>query len=245
MKNPGAAMLVIGDEILSGRTKDRNVAHLATELGTIGIDLREVRIVPDERNRIVESLNELRRVHDYVFTCGGIGPTHDDITSQSIAVAFGCDFAVNEDARKIIADRARSQGLEMNEARLRMARMPVGADLIRNSVSGAPGFVVENVYVLAGIPVIFRAMLSTLLPELSGGKPFHSRTVEVRRPEGELAGPLGEIASQSPDLSIGSYPFAVGGIYGARIVVRGKDPASVDRAMESIKQAFASDVFVE
>ena len=245
MNNPGAAMLVIGDEILSGRTKDRNVSHLAAELGTIGVDLREVRIVPDEQDRIVESVNSLRRSHDYVFTCGGIGPTHDDITSQSIAVALGREFAVNEKARKIIADRARSQGLAMNEARLRMARMPVGSKLIRNSVSGAPGFIVENVHVLAGVPVIFRAMLSTLLPELGGGRPFHSMTVEVRRPEGELAGRLGEIASQSPELSIGSYPFSSDGIFGARVVVRGMDLASVERTMERIKQASAGDVFVE
>ncbi len=242
MINPGAAMLVIGDEILSGRTRDRNVSHLATEIGKVGIDLREVRIVPDEQDHIVRSVNTLRRRYDYVFTSGGIGPTHDDITSEAIAVAFDRRFVINDRARQVIEDRARTYGMEINNARLRMARMPADVRLIDNSVSGAPGFIIGNVHVLAGVPRIFRAMLATLIPQLKGGRPFHSMTVEVRRPEGELAAELARIAAQEPNLGIGSYPFSDRGILGSRVVVRGQDRSRVRLVTRRIRQTFASDV---
>ena len=242
MINPGAAMLVIGDEILSGRTRDCNVSHLATEIGKVGIDLREVRIVPDDQDHIVEAVNILRRRYDYVFTSGGIGPTHDDITSEAMAVAFDRQFGINERARQVIEARARAYGMEINDARLRMARMPVDVRLIDNSVSGAPGFIIGNVHVMAGVPRIFRAMLATLIPQLKGGKPFHSMTVEVRRPEGELAAELARIAAREPALQIGSYPFSDQGIFGARIVIRGQDRSLVRQVNDRIRQAFASDV---
>ncbi|UWQ21881.1 molybdopterin-binding protein [Jannaschia sp. W003] len=240
MPNPTAAMLVIGDEILSGRTRDGNTHHLAGRLGDSGIDLREARTVPDEQPRIVEALNALRGAYDHVFTSGGIGPTHDDITADAVGAAFGVPVDVRDDARTILAAHYASTGKELNEARLRMARVPEGATLIDNPVSAAPGFTVGNVHVMAGVPAIFAAMVESVLPTLQGGTPPVSASVRVERGEGDLAGPLGELAARYPDLSFGSYPFQdADGRHGANLVVRGADGARVAEAEAALRAAFA------
>jgi molybdenum cofactor synthesis domain-containing protein len=207
MPNPTAAMLVIGDEILSGRTRDTNTAHLAARLTETGIDLREVRVVADVQAEIVAALNALRARYDHVFTSGGIGPTHDDITADAVAAAFGVGIDVREDARAILAANYRNPEVELNAARLRMARIPDGASLIDNPVSKAPGFTIGNVHVMAGVPAVFHAMVESVLPTLKGGAPLRSLSLRVMRPEGEIAGPLGAIAAANPDVAIGSYPF--------------------------------------
>ena len=204
MPNPTAAMLVIGDEILSGRTRDSNMHHLAGELTRHGIDLREVRIVSDVRSAIVEAVRALSERYDHVFTSGGIGPTHDDITADSVAEAFGVHIDVREDARALLEAHYARTGTELNEARLRMARIPDGAALIDNPVSTAPGFSIGNVHVMAGVPAIFQAMVESVLPGLTGGVPLQSRTRRIDRAEGEIAGPLSRIALAHPELSIGS-----------------------------------------
>ena len=236
--NPTAAFLVIGDEILSGRTKDANINFLATELVAIGIDLKEVRIVPDEKLSIVANLNHFRNNLDLVFTSGGIGPTHDDLTAEAVAEAFGLQLEINQKAKEIIQSRAQNQGLEFNEARMRMARIPPGAKLIDNPVSGAPGFVIENVYVLAGVPRIFRAMVGNVIKELPHGKKLLSKTVKVHQPEGEIAGKLSIIASENPEVSIGSYPFFEEGKLGANVVVRGKNIDLVNSVETTLKKVF-------
>ncbi|MBL4807476.1 MAG: competence/damage-inducible protein A [Rhodobacteraceae bacterium] len=227
MANPTAAMLVIGDEILSGRTQDTNSNHLATNLTEIGIDLREIRVVGDAPAQIITALNALRGQFDYVFTSGGIGPTHDDITADCIAKAFGIGISIRDDARAILASHYANRK-DLNEMRLRMARIPDGATLIDNPVSKAPGFQVENVYVMAGVPAVFHAMLASILPTLIGGTPLLSFTVRIEQPEGTLAGPLAEIAAQHPDVAIGSYPFMQNGVYGSNLVARCPDPALLE-----------------
>jgi molybdenum cofactor synthesis domain-containing protein len=239
MPNPSAAMIVIGDEILSGRTRDSNMHHLAQQLSEVGIDLREVRMIGDERGTIIAAVQALARAHDHVFTSGGIGPTHDDITADCIAAAFDREIDVRDDARQILAEFYRKTGTELNQARLRMARIPEGATLIDNPVSAAPGFRVENVHVMAGVPAVFQAMVASVLPTLTGGAPLISETLRVERGEGDIAGPLGEVAEAHPDLSIGSYPFQRNGRFGAHLVVRGEDRAEVDRAMARLKAIFA------
>ncbi|MEM7470666.1 MAG: molybdopterin-binding protein [Pseudomonadota bacterium] len=237
MSNPTAAMLVIGDEILSGRTRDANMHHLACQLTEAGIDLQEVRVVADVHDRIVAAVQALSAGYDYVFTSGGIGPTHDDITADAIGAAFGADVDVREDARALLAAHYAKTGSELNEARLRMARIPDGADLIDNPVSTAPGFKLENVHVMAGVPSIFNAMVQSVLPTLTGGAPLLSETLRVERGEGDLAGPLGAVAADMPDLSFGSYPFQRDGVHGANIVVRGTDPAQLRGAIEKLQTA--------
>ena len=207
MANPTAAMLVIGDEILSGRTRDINANVLAVALTAHGIDLSEVRFVPDVEVHIVEALNALRARFDHVFTSGGIGPTHDDITADCVAKAFGVGIDVREDARAILATNYADPERELNEARLRMARIPDGAALIDNPISKAPGFSLGNVHVMAGVPKIFAAMLEGLLPGLAGGAPVRSVSVRVERPEGLVAGPLADFAKAYSDVSVGCYPF--------------------------------------
>ena len=238
MPNPTAAMLVIGDEILSGRTRDANMFHLAGELAKIGIDLMEVRVVGDDHDAIVSSVNALREHHDHVFTSGGIGPTHDDITADSIAAAFGQPIDVREDARIILEVHCKRMGIELNAARLRMARIPEGATLIDNPVSSAPGFVLGNVHVMAGVPVIFEAMVASVLPTLVGGSPVLSESIRIDRPEGEIAGPLKRIAESHADLSIGSYPFVTDGRFGVNLVVRGTDPKLLRSAMDELLTTF-------
>ncbi|WP_320177924.1 molybdopterin-binding protein [Roseovarius pacificus] len=238
MPNPTAAMLVIGDEILSGRTRDANMNHLARELTSHGIDLQEVRIVSDDAAAITAAVQALGAAYDHVFTSGGIGPTHDDITAENVARAFGLPISVRADARAILQSHYDRQGLELNEARLRMARIPDGASLIDNPISAAPGFSIENVHVMAGVPSIFNAMLAGLLPTLTGGAPVLSQSLLVYRGEGDIAGPLGDLATRYPDLSIGSYPFQRDGVFGAQIVVRGQDGAQVDAAMSELNRIF-------
>ena len=231
MSNPTAAILVIGDEILSGRTRDANMHYLAGELATKGIDLKEARIVPDVQDAIVGALNALRARYDHVFTSGGIGPTHDDITADAVAAAFGLPLHVRDDARELLARHYDRSGLEFNEARMRMARIPEGAVLIDNPISTAPGFSLENVHVMAGVPNIFQAMVASLLPRLTGGRPLLSQTLRIERGEGSVAKPLAALAAEFDDLSFGSYPFIQNGAYGTNIVVRGTDAGRLDAAI--------------
>jgi molybdenum cofactor synthesis domain-containing protein len=231
MPNPTAAMLVIGDEILSGRTRESNMHHLAGELTRIGVDLKEVRVVSDDQDAIVSALNALRGAFDTVFTSGGIGPTHDDITADSVAAAFGVGIDVRADARAVLQAHYDRAGTELNAARLRMARIPDGAALIDNPVSAAPGFSLGNVHVMAGVPSIFQAMVASVLPQVVGGAPVQSRTMRVLRGEGDVAAPLSRLAEAYPDLSIGSYPFQADGAYGTHVVVRGTDAARIEAAM--------------
>ncbi|MEH6646441.1 competence/damage-inducible protein A [Sulfitobacter sp.] len=239
MTNPTAAMLVIGDEILSGRTRDANMYHLAGQLTEAGITLAEVRIVADDRDAIIAAVQALSEAHDMVFTSGGIGPTHDDITADCMAVAFGQSIDVRDDARAILQAHYDKSGTELNEARLRMARIPADATLIENPVSSAPGFTIGNVHVMAGVPSVFTAMVASVLPTLTGGAPVISKTLTVHRGEGDIAGPLGELAQAYPSLSMGSYPFMRDGSYGANIVVRGQDEGLLDEAMAKLTAAFA------
>ncbi|MEP5155547.1 molybdopterin-binding protein [Planktotalea sp.] len=234
MSNPTAAMLVIGDEILSGRTRDANMYHLAGVLTSHGIDLKEVRVVSDDAPAIVSAVRALSSGFDHVFTSGGIGPTHDDITADCIAEAFGASIDVRDDARDLLAAHYKRQGSELNEARLRMARIPAPATLIDNPVSIAPGFTIENVHVMAGVPSVFCAMVASVMPTLTGGAPLLSKSLRIQRGEGDIAGPLGKLADDYPDLSIGSYPFQKDGIYGSNIVMRGHDSAQIDAAIERL-----------
>ncbi len=220
-----AALVVIGDEILSGRTQDQNVAQLALWLNDHGIKLAEVRIVPDDMERIGVAVNALRTAHDYLFTTGGIGPTHDDITVDAIAAAFGVPVVVHPEARAILEDyyRSRPGGMELTEARLRMARVPEGAELIPNPSSGAPGVKMGNVYILAGVPYIAASMLQALTGKLEGGRPVVSVTVGARAPESDVADLLRETEAANPGVAIGSYPFFKEGRYGANFVIRSED----------------------
>lgn len=238
MTNPKAAMLVIGDEILSGRTRDANMYHLAGELTKVGIDLTEVRVVSDDKGAIVRAVNDLRAAFDYVFTSGGIGPTHDDITADCIAESFGVDIDVREDARQVLALNYENGVDDLTDARLRMARIPDGATLIDNLISRAPGFSLENVHVMAGVPNIFAGMVQNLIPSLTHGAEVVSDSFRADLPESTIADPLGKIAVAFPDLSVGSYPFFQDGKHGANLVVRGTDPAQVAAAIEQIKFTF-------
>jgi len=231
--NPTAAILLIGDEILSGRTKDSNGNHLAIQLTAIGIDLKEIRVVSDDHAVIVNTLNALRAAYTHVFTSGGIGPTHDDITADAVAAAYGVGISVRDDARAILATNYDDPA-DLNEMRLRMARIPVGASLIDNPISKAPGFSLGNVHVMAGVPTIFEAMVAGLLPTLSGGAPLLSISVRVERPEGAVAAALAEIATHFPSLSLGSYPFVAGNVFGTNIVARGTDRALLTAAEAEI-----------
>ncbi len=239
MTNPTAAMLVIGDEILSGRTRDANMHHLAGQLTEAGIDMTEVRIVSDDAPAIIAAVQALSASYSHVFTSGGIGPTHDDITADCIAAAFDTPIDIRDDARALLQAHYDRSGQELNTARLRMARIPDGATLIDNPVSTAPGFTLGNVHVMAGVPSVFQAMIASVLPTLSGGAPLLSRSLRVVRGEGDIAGPLGEFAARHPDLSVGSYPFQKDGIYGANLVVRGQDAAALDAAMAELGTVFA------
>lgn len=238
MPNPRAAMLVIGDEILSGRTRDANMHYLANEFTKQGIDLKEVRVVSDEAEDIVAALNALRAAYDVVVTSGGIGPTHDDITADCVAQAFGAHIDVRDDARTLLQAHYDRQGVEFNAARQRMARIPDGASLIDNPVSIAPGFSMENVHVMAGVPAVFQAMVASLLPSLTGGDPVLSQSLRIDRGEGEIAEPLANLAAKYPELSFGSYPFQRNGVYGANIVIRGTDGGQIDHAMAELTQLF-------
>ena len=238
MPNPSAAMLVIGDEILSGRTRDANMHYLAGQLTERGIDLKEVRVVSDDPDAIIAAAKALSQGYDHVFTSGGIGPTHDDITADCIAAAFGAAIDVRDDARALLQAHYDRSGQELNAARLRMARIPDGAKLIDNPVSTAPGFSLGNVHVMAGVPSVFQAMVASILPTLTGGAPLLSRTLRLVRGEGDIAGPLGQFASDYPTLSVGSYPFQKDGVYGSNIVVRGSDVHELEQAMAALAAIF-------
>jgi molybdenum cofactor synthesis domain-containing protein len=238
MQTPTAAMLVIGDEILSGRTRDSNMHFLARALTDHGIRLSEARVVPDVHDRIVAAVRELSAAHDQVFTSGGIGPTHDDITADAVAEAMGVAIAVRADARALLQAHYDARGQELNEARLRMARIPEGAALIDNPISAAPGFSIGNVHVMAGVPVIFEAMVASVLPRLTGGPPMLSQSLRLMRGEGDIAAALGQLAADHPEVSIGSYPFHKDGMHGTNIVVRSQDGAAVDRVVAALGRLF-------
>ena len=202
-----AGVLVIGDEILSGRTKDKNIGYIAEYLTALGIDLMEVRVVGDEESAVIDALNALRHRYTYVFTTGGIGPTHDDITADCVAKAFGVSIDVDPRALAIMQERLASTGTEMNDARLRMTRIPKGADLVLNKVSGAPGMWIGNVIVMAGVPSIMQAMLDEVAPRLKTGVRMLAETIRADAREGDIGTELGEIAKANPQVAIGSYPF--------------------------------------
>src|SRR5690606_20362226 len=231
-----AAVLLIGDEILSGRTKDLNLAYIAQFLAARGIDVREARVVPDVEAEIVAALNALRARYTYVFTTGGIGPTHDDITADAVARAFGVPISHHPEAVRLLQEHFREIGREANEARMRMARLPEGAEMIPNPVSRAPGFHIGNVFVLAGVPKIMQAMLDELAPKLEQGRLLHSRTVLAEVAEGDLATGLGTIQAAYPAVAIGSYPFERDGQYGADIGVRSSEVTQLDAAETAVRK---------
>jgi molybdenum cofactor synthesis domain-containing protein len=236
--NITAAILVIGDEILSGRTKDRNIGYIAEYLSGIGVDLREVRVVPDVSVEIVDAINALRRRYSYLFTTGGIGPTHDDITADAVAAAFG--VPIDEDPRAIAMMLTRYKSEDLNAARRRMARIPAGADLIPNSVSSAPGFKMDNVIVMAGVPTVMQAMLDAVAPYLQSGTKMIVETIDAGGlPEGVYAAPLGELASAHLGVSIGSYPSFRDGRFQNQIVVRSKDAAALLPAVSAVRDLVA------
>ncbi|PZN59269.1 MAG: competence/damage-inducible protein A [Proteobacteria bacterium] len=234
-----AAMLVIGDEILSGRTKDRNIGYLADMMTAIGIDLKEVRIVPDEEDAIVSALNEIRTRYTYVFTTGGIGPTHDDITADAVAKAFGVPCEYDAKAYALLEESYARRGMEFTEARKRMARMPRGAEHIDNPVSVAPGFRIGNVHVMAGVPSIFQAMLDNVVPTLKTGTRMLSATVHCPVGEGTIGGPLAEIQHRHPDTIIGSYPKYGEGKFWTELVVRARNPQALEAARAEVEAMVA------
>jgi molybdenum cofactor synthesis domain-containing protein len=245
-----AAVLVIGDEILSGRTKDKNIGYIADYLTALGIDLREVRVVPDIEEEIVGAVNALRAKYTYLFTTGGIGPTHDDITADCVAAAFGAPLEFHPEAVAILKERLARTGGELNEARMRMARIPRGASLVYNKVSGAPGFWLDNVIVMAGIPAVMQGMLDEVAPKLKTGAKLLSETIRADAKEGDVGTELGVIAKANPDTIIGSYPFFDEKLGpNTNIVVRSRDPqklaaakAAVEAMLAKIKSKLAAPV---
>lgn len=230
-----AGLLVIGDEILSGRTKDQNIAAIAARLTAVGIRLIEVRVVADDEAAIVAAVDALRRRYTYLFTTGGIGPTHDDITADSIAKAFGVVIDVDPRAVALMQPYYESRGLELTPARLRMARIPSGAELVANSVSVAPGFRIANVIVLAGVPSVMQAMLEEVLPTLATGARMLSRSIEVARPESEIAGLLAAHQRANPDVTMGSYPWYREGRVGTELVLRSIDAERLEEVFSQLR----------
>ena len=229
-----AAALIIGNEILSGRTRDRNLAFLGERLNEIGIRLMEARVVPDHDEAIVAAIDALRARYDYVFTTGGIGPTHDDITADCVARAFGVDIDYHPEVYAMLKAHFEARGLEANEARMRMARIPHGARLIDNELSLAPGFEIGNVFVLAGVPSIARRMFDAAEKRLAGGAPMRSRALRVHVGEGQVAADLGALQAAFPEVEIGSYPWSEDGAYGTSLVLRCASPARLDEAFASV-----------
>lgn len=228
-----AGIVIIGNEVLSGRTQDTNLNYLATGLGTIGIRVAEARVIPDVEAVIIETVNSMRQQYDYVFTTGGIGPTHDDITSASIAKAFGVKLVRHKEAEAILHRYYKPE--DRNEARMKMADTPEGANLILNPVSAAPGFCIGNVYVMAGVPRIMQAMFDSLKHELKQGKPVVSREIAAYMTEGSIAKPLGEIQARYPEVDIGSYPFIRDKRLGTSLVVRSDDKVALEKAYTEVK----------
>jgi molybdenum cofactor synthesis domain-containing protein len=229
-----AAVLIIGDEILSGRTQDINTSYIAKFLGTLGIDLKEARVVGDVEDEIVAALNALRARYTYVFTTGGIGPTHDDITADAVARAFGVGIDYHPEAMAMLAARYKDPS-DFNDMRKRMARVPLTAELVRNAASVAPGFRIGNVFVMAGVPTIMRAMLEDIEPKLTRGAPVHSKTVQARLAEGRIAANLNEIQKNYPELAIGSYPYYREDGFGVQLVARGRNAEKVEAAAREIE----------
>jgi molybdenum cofactor synthesis domain-containing protein len=232
-----AALLVIGDEILSGRTKDKNIGYIADYLTALGLDLMEVRIVGDKEEAIIDALNALRHRYTYVFTTGGIGPTHDDITADCVAKAFGVPIDVDPRALAILQERLATTKIEMNDARLRMTRIPKGADLVLNKVSGAPGMWIGNVIVMAGVPTIMQAMLDEVAPKLNTGVRMLTETIRADAREGDIGTQLGEIAQANPQVAIGSYPF-FDPQHGpnTNVVLRARDAQKLASAKRSVEE---------
>jgi molybdenum cofactor synthesis domain-containing protein len=240
-----AALIVIGDEILSGRTEDKNISYVAKHLTAIGIQLMEVRIVPDVADEIIAAVNALRVRYNYVFTTGGIGPTHDDITADSIAKAFGVEIDVDERALALMKPYYERRRLELTPARLRMARIPKGADIVNNALSIAPGFRLGNVIVMAGIPSVMQVMLDDASKHLKTGKRMLSQTFELLRPEGEIAEVFGAHQQEFPDVVMGSYPFSRDArIYGTQLVLRSTDPARLAAASEGLEHKLRARGFL-
>jgi molybdenum cofactor synthesis domain-containing protein len=235
---PTAAILIIGNEILSGRTQDINLNFLAKELTGLGIRLAEARVIPDIESVIVETLNAVRRKYTYVFTTGGIGPTHDDITSECVAKAFGIPYGRHKEAEKLLLGFYKPEMI--NAARMKMADMPLTAELITNAVSVAPGFRVENVYVMAGVPNIMRAMWDGIKPTLQGGPPVRARTLVIGLGEGTVAEEFGALQKRYPEVDMGSYPFVRNNSFGTSLVLRSADTARLDAAFEELKTYIAS-----
>ena len=227
-----ASILIIGNEILSGRTQDTNTSTLATWLNSIGVSVAEVRVIPDVEETIVETLNFLRSTYDYVFTTGGIGPTHDDITAQSVSKAFGIKYEAHKEAFKIL--EAYYEPGKFNDGRQKMAWMPENANLILNPTSGAPGFNVENVFSLPGVPSILKSMLGGLTNRIVGGEPIKSLTISLRTVESEIANSLTEVQNNNVDVEIGSYPFFHAGKLGVSIVIRSEDQSKIDKCNSQI-----------
>ena len=230
-----AAVMVIGDEILSGRTKDKNIGYIASHCTSIGIQLREVRIVPDIEDEIVDAVNGLRAKYTYVFTTGGIGPTHDDITADSISKAFGVGIDVDQRALDLLMPYYKKRGSEITPGRLRMARIPDGGELIENSISVAPGFMLDNVIVMAGIPNIMQVMLDAVTPRLRKGRMMHARAVDLDHPEGAVAEMLGAHQDAYPDVSMGSYPTMKDNKPCTQLVLRSINEARLDEATVGLK----------
>ena len=237
-----AAILIIGNEILSGRTQDTNTSTLATWLNSIGVKVNEVRIIPDQEDIIVETLNLLRKSNNYVFTTGGIGPTHDDITAQSVAKAFGLKYELHKEGYKIL--EAYYQPGEFNEGRQKMIWMPANADLILNPTSGAPGFSVKNVFCLPGVPSIMKSMLGGLKNKIVGGDPILSYTISLNTVESEIANSLTKVQEENQDVEIGSYPFFHAGKLGVSIVLRSENQSKIDQCNSQILK-FVSDKKIE
>ncbi|MEO0730880.1 MAG: molybdopterin-binding protein [Pseudomonadota bacterium] len=225
-----AAILVIGDEILSGRTEDQNIGYIAQHCTAVGIQVREVRVVPDDEDEIVGAINTLRSKFDYVFTTGGIGPTHDDITADCVAKAFGVGIDIDPRAEALLRPYFEARGTEITEARMRMARIPEGADLIENSMSIAPGFMLENVITMAGVPKIMQVMLDAITPRLRTGAKMHARAIDLKFPEGTVAHLFGEHQRLYPDVAMGSYPTFRDNKPMVQLVLRSLDEAKLERA---------------
>jgi molybdenum cofactor synthesis domain-containing protein len=238
---PTAAVLLIGNEVLSGRTKDKNLGFIADYLSALGIDLMEARVIADDEADIVAAVNALRARYTYVFSTGGIGPTHDDITADCMAKAFGVGISHHPEAVEILTAYYREVGREANEARMRMARIPEGAMLINNPISKAPGFRIGNVFVMAGVPKIMQAMMDALAPQLTTGEVAKSITIEFQGGEGDVAKPLGAIQDQFPNVTIGSYPFESPQGYATNLVLRARDAGALENAAQAVA-AMAGDL---
>ena len=236
INQPTAAVLIIGDEILSGRTCDSNSNYIAKKLSSIGIKLIEIRTISDDKKVIIKNINKLRKRYNYIFTSGGIGPTHDDITAESVAMALNIKLVINEKAKKILEDYYLSKDQTFNDARMKMARTPIGSKLIRNDVSSAPGFNIKNIFVLAGVPEIFQNMVNNLLQDLKTGPITLSQTIVIDKPEGDIVKSLDEIVSKYKNISIGSYPFFKNNKIGTNIVVRHHDKFTLKKVCDELEK---------